>query len=53
MKSKPELLEHVHVIDCDGSKHVAYFDRTGIWWDKDTDEQLSPTDWWRLSKPSE
>ena len=51
MDTMPGLGDHVEVMDCDGGKHIASFDRSGIWSNKDTDEQLSPVKWRRLVRP--
>ena len=45
----PGLGELVEVEDCDGSRHVASFDRCGIWWNHETRKQLSPIKWRPLS----
>ena len=49
MEKLPRLDDLVEVRDCDDSVHVAFFDRTGIWWDGDTGEQLSLIAWRPLS----
>lgn len=45
----PGLDDLVEVRDCDDNVHVAFFDRTSIWWDGDTGEQLLPVAWRPLS----
>lgn len=48
-KVKPRLHEIVRVLERDGNERLAFFDRTGIWFDKDTKKPISDPPYWRRS----